>query len=205
MTLKKTKDENNYEDIYKKNGEYVLELSKGLSLLEILIKIQCDKEYIYNFIKQEKIQEIIKSIKNSYRFNRYEIEDIITVVTTEYFFRIQIDINNFDEVKFLEDFKKEIVNRTQKEVRTNYSAKDIPLSGSDFYENAIWEDCLDYINNKVDLKNAIDKLSLKEKQVLKLYYIDEYNQQEIAQQINLSQRHISNILTIAKNIIKDNF
>jgi RNA polymerase sigma factor (sigma-70 family) len=204
---KEGEEKESFDKILENNEKYILKLNDGLSLKEIIIKIQSNKEFIFNFIKQKSIQEIIKSIKNSYRFNRYEIEDIITVVITEYFYQIKIDIINFNETKFLTDFKKEIVNRTQREVYHSYSAKEIPMSDSNFYKDASSDDFQEIIHTKVDLANMVNQFNLKEKQVIKLYYVEGYNQMEIAKLVNFSQQRVSQILIEYKRILKtlDNY
>lgn len=188
-----------YQDEYKTMQQTFLKQDKNLTLKEIIIKIKSNKDYIFTFINHNDIKEITRSIKKSYRFNRDEVEDIITVVITEYFYDTQIDVDNFSVNNFLDDFKKEIVNRTQKEVYHSYSAKEMPLSGSDFYEEAFANDFQDKSNSRIDFTNAINKMSPEYQQVFKLYYFQGYTQREIAQFIGIDKMRVNRILIMIKN------
>jgi RNA polymerase sigma factor (sigma-70 family) len=192
------KDEEEKLSFYKrckKIEQNFVETSKHFNIKELIIKININKEYIFHFIKNKTIQEIICSIKNSYRFNREEIENIIILVITEYFCEIKIDFDNFNQEKFLENFKKDISNKTKKMVRHSYFSQEMPLSGSNFYEDAsILEDFRDIIDKSIDLNNALNSLSSRDRQIIEMRYFDNMTQEEIAEKFKLTKQRIGQIL-----------
>jgi RNA polymerase sigma factor (sigma-70 family) len=193
----------NFETIYKKVSRNFAERSKDMSLLDIIIKIDTDKEYIFDFIWTEQIQQLIKDIGNRYKFNRDEAEDIAIFSITEYFYENTVSIKGFDEDVFLDNLKDEVGKRTQKMIREGYTAKEIPASGQNIYQYAMYDNFEDSINNSVDLENVLNRFSGRDREILELYYIDKYTQQEIAKLMHLSRKQINRILLKLKNIIKN--
>lgn len=193
----------NFDTVYKKVSRNFASRSKNMSLLDIIIKIDTDKEYIFDFIWTEQIQKLIKDIGNRYKFNRDEAEDIAIFSITEYFYENIVTVRRFDEDVFLSNLKDEIGKRTQKMIREGYTAKEIPASGQSIYQYAMCNNFEDSINNSIDLESVLNQFSGRDREILELYYIDKYTQQEIAKLMHLSRKQINRILFKLKNIIKN--
>lgn len=193
----------NFEAVYKKVSRNFTTRSNDMSLLDIINKISTDKEYIFDFIWTEQIQKLIKDIGNRYKFNRDEAEDIAIFSITEYFYENVIIANDFNENVFLNNLKDEVGKRTQKMIREGYTAKEIPASGQAVYQYAMYDNFDKSINDNIDLNNMLSQFCDRDREILELYYIDKYTQQEIAKLMHLSRKQINRILLKMKNIIKN--
>ena len=193
----------NFEAVYKKVSRNFATRSNDMSLLDIINKISTDKEYIFDFIWTEQIQKLIKDIGNRYKFNRDEAEDIAIFSITEYFYENVIIANDFNENVFLNNLKDEVGKRTQKMIREGYTAKEIPASGQAVYQYAMYDNFDKSINDNIDLNNMLSQFCDRDREILELYYIDKYTQQEIAKLMHLSRKQINRILLKMKNIIKN--
>jgi RNA polymerase sigma factor (sigma-70 family) len=201
---KEEKDEQkrSYEYEYKMNARYILRKSDDMSLEEILNKIKEDKNFIFNFIKQPQIEKITNSIRSMWKFNKDEVEDAIIFVITEYFYENQIDMVNFNEELFLTEFMSEIRNRVKKQMREGYSEKERVSSDWNVYEDFEMPPFEDDIITMVDFINSMKDLSSRDKNVLELYYINNYTIREISNIIKLSKSEINRIILKAKDGIK---
>lgn len=184
-----------FDTVYKKVSRNFAQRSAHMSLLEIINTIQQDKEYIFDFIQTEQIQKIILSIKNRYKFNRDEAEDIAIFSITEYFYENNIILDNFNEDVFLNNLKDEIGKRTQKMIREGYTAREIPASGQNIYQFALYDNFEELINSNIDLQNALQKLSIRNREILELYFKDTLTETVIAEMTGLSRSRVSEIIT----------
>ena len=191
----------NFDTVYKKVSRNFASRSKNMSLLDIIIKIDTDKEYIFDFLWTEQIQKLIKSISNRYKFNRDEAEDIAIFSIIEYFYENNVVIDGFNEDVFLNNLKNEVGKRTQKMIREGYTAKEIPASGQPIYQYAMYDNFEESVNNSIDLQNALKKLSSRNREILELRFYDRLNESTIAEIVELSQSRISEIITESCNKI----
>jgi RNA polymerase sigma factor (sigma-70 family) len=198
-------EKRNYKTEYNIMQLFVLQKSVDMSLKEIILSIDTNKEYIFDFIKHPTIAKLLNNIKSMWKFNKDEAEDALILSITEYFYENDIDMNDFNEELFLVEFMSEIRNKVKKQMCEGYSEKERVASDWDTYEDFETVPFEDDIVTKVDFINSIKNLSLRDKDVLKLYYIDKYTQQEISERIQLSQKQISNILFNSKNNLKNIF
>lgn len=191
----------NFDTVYKKVSRNFASRSKNMSLLDIIIKIDTDKEYIFDFLWTEQIQKLIKSISNRYKFNRDEAEDIAIFSIIEYFYENNVVIDGFNEDVFLNNLKDEVGKRTQKMIREGYTAKEIPASGQAIYQYAMYDNFEESVNNSIDLQNALKKLSSRNREILELRFYDRLNESTIAEIVGLSRSRISEIITESCNKI----
>jgi RNA polymerase sigma factor (sigma-70 family) len=185
-----------YSISYREMGETFSDRSKDMDLLDIILKINDDKEYIYDFIRSEKVKTLIQSIKNRFRFNKDEAEDCIIFVITEYFYENVITISEFPDYEdhFLNRFGEEINCKVKQMMRDGYSGKEIPSSGTYLYQNKSFDYFDELINSNTDLRNALSKLSLKEQEVIELRFNNRETEIMIAKIMNLSQSYVSELL-----------
>lgn len=66
-----------------------------------------------------------------------------------------------------------------------------------------YQEDLDYYENKITLKNAVEKLPDDLKSVIKLNYYKDMSQRDIARELNLSQMQVSRLLKRALNTLYD--
>lgn len=202
---KMAKISDDYLKAYCEMEQAFLNKSNGMSLKEIIVEIQRDKDFIFNFIKHPTILELTKNICGLYKFNKDEVLDIVAFAITEFFYLNPIDLDNFDEEMFLMDLRKNVGTVVQRHIRQGYSGKEYPSSNWLRYENCIIKEFdEDQIIEKVDVENAIKSLTGRERKVLELYYINKYTQQEIANMLDLSKTYINNILVRVKHHLKKN-
>ena len=55
----------------------------------------------------------------------------------------------------------------------------------------------------IEVKEAIDKINKKDRRAFKLYYQDNYSQQEIAEELKLSQSSVCRLIKNAKKVLID--
>lgn len=182
----------------------ILEKSIDINLEKILLKINENKEYIFDFIYTEEIQKVIKNIKNRYRFNKDEAEDTAMFVITEFFYMPNelYNLNKYNESVFLDRFEREIAKRTHTLMRSGYSAKEIPASDQSIYTCQSYDDFEDTMIQKIDLQNALNKLSIKNKEMLELNVHDGLTESEIGKKYNLSREGVNKTIIRSKNKIK---
>jgi RNA polymerase sigma factor (sigma-70 family) len=201
------KENDKYEKTYKNMQWYFLKNSYYMNLYQILERIikYNDKDYIYNFIHCDDIKKIIQCIKNFYKINRDEATDIIEFVITEFFYitdkeiygvtyKTMIDLNNFNENIFINDFKDEIAKRTKKIMRNGYSIRDIPVIYENLYQNVKNDDFEEVMIKNIDLNNALNKLSFKNKIIIKQKFYSGLLEKEIANENNMTRQGINNII-----------
>jgi RNA polymerase sigma factor (sigma-70 family) len=174
--------------------------SIGMNLYEILEKIIKfnNKDFIFNFINTKEIQDVIGSIKGMYKVNREEVYATATLVITEFFLDGKINLNdllnNFIEKDFIKYFKGEIRNKTKKIMREQYNMNEIPLSTTSIYENFVYGDFEKTMIDKIDLANALKKISERNKYIIKSKFYDGFNEKEIGEENNLSRNRINEII-----------
>jgi RNA polymerase sigma factor (sigma-70 family) len=195
--IEKEESKRSYTYEYNLMQKYYLDKSEGMSLLDIIKKIQIDgeRDYIFNFIKLPQIEEIVRQIKRKFKFNKDEVINASTLAITEYFCTQSIELNNFIEEVFLANFKDEINIKIQRDIKSNYTARDIPASGTKLYQTISYEDFEDTINEKLDIENALNKLSNRNREILELKVHDNLKDSEIGEVVNLSRSRITEILS----------
>lgn len=179
---------------YYKMEQVYLDKSKNMSLYDILTNIKDDKSYIFNFIKHDEIKKIIRGIKNKFKFNKDEAEDVAVFVITEYLCETKVDLNMFDEDIFLSMFKEEVNKRSQKMIRQGYSSNDIPSTATNKYEKALFENFENNTIDFIDLENAFSKISERDREILESRVYDRLSEAQLAQKFNLSRSRISEII-----------
>ena len=195
-----------YKKTYKEMENYFLNDSNGMTLYNILEQIikYHNNDFIFSFIKYKNIQEIIGCIKGLFKINRDEAIDISICIIIEYFLgnenNLNLILDNFNEICFLDNFKRFIRNNVKKEMRKCYSIKEIPVSCIDIEDKSI--DVESFVINKLDIGNLLNKLSARNKEIVKLYFFNKVKQKELAQEFNISRNRISEIINESKNILK---
>jgi RNA polymerase sigma factor (sigma-70 family) len=189
-----------FKRAYKKMCSVFLEESEGMNLYNILkeIILNNNKDFIFNFTRKGEIKKVIHSIKTRYRFNQDEAEDCTIFVITEIFCDNNlfnelnlINLDDFNENFFIEQFKNEVAKRVHKMMREGYCAKEIPATDQPVYIYQVSDDFEDKLLNDIDLKKALEKINNNDKVFLKLKFINELNQNEIGREFGLTQPSIS--------------
>ena len=110
----------------------------------------------------------------------------------------------------LRDLSGRLGNRNMKSAGTAY--KPIPIScfvsvdkeGRDQeVDLGIEEDFAEGTVDKIDIANYLDKLNIKEREVVECYYFSDMRQTEIAKKLNISQVQVSRLMNKAIEKIKN--
>lgn len=197
----KSENKKNYKTSWNQNEQYFLDKSNGMNLYDILEQIIKfgNKDFIFNLIHTKEIQDIIGSVKGMYKVGRDEVVNNAILVITEFFLDGTNDLNeilnNFKKDDFINKFKLEIKNKTKKKMRENYNINEIPLSGTNIYEGVVYTDFEKAIIDKIDLINALDKLPIRSRYILKCRFYGKMLEKEISKNNNISRNRISEIIT----------
>jgi RNA polymerase sigma factor (sigma-70 family) len=195
--IEKVEKKRNYE--YERNlmYKYYLDKGVGMKLIDVLKKIVIDqeKDYIINFIRLSEIDEIIRSTRGKFRFNKDEAQDAIEFAITEFLCITNIDLDNFDEDIFLDEFRVVIDKRAQKIVREGYSAKEFPASDMFVYKYASCDNFDDLINERLDLEYGLNQIGERNREILELKIHDNLTEREIGDIYGVSQQRINQIIS----------
>lgn len=177
-----------------------------MNLHEIIteIKINNNKEYLDDLLRNEKIIEIINDVVKWYKYNKEDVRDIVKLSILEYMNTYEF-ADNFIEVKFLDSLKRKVSYKTKKMVNGTYKSKEIPFDCID--KVCYMADLsLEAVEDKIDLQLAIKTLDDRERKVFKMYYLEGLNQKEISEKLNFgNQQRVSEVLQNIKEKIKKFF
>jgi RNA polymerase sigma factor (sigma-70 family) len=152
------------------------------------IKVNNDKDYLVELLNHSKVTALTDDLLRWYKYNKQDVRDIIQVKIVEYVLRdYKYDDVNFDEDAFLEKMKFRVSYATKKEVAATQKSKEIPFSDEKlekFKEVTIEDGILE----SVDLNNALNELSEREKKVIYLYFYENMKGREIAEILGVSQQ-----------------
>ena len=184
-----------------------------------------DQILINNYIKhndQESFNILIKKYLDSiysFAYTYVKDSDIAEDIASDVFLKVFKNIRKFNINKKFKTWVFEITKNTaldyiKKRKNINFSSLKSEDNEEDYFENSIedesklQDEVFDIKNNVLIVKNEINKLSTKYREIINLYYISELNFREISEFLNESidtvkSKHRRALISLKKSLNKN--
>ena len=169
------------------------------------VRRSLENQLFYADIVNKYQAKILSFIRRISGVSQEEAEDI----AQEIFLKAYVNLNNFDQDKKFFSWlfsiaHNEVVSHWRKNKKR---LKDVSIEGEELAERLGKENNLveeiDLKVEKTELKNAINKLNFKYREVLELKFIEDYSYQEISDIVKKPVATVGTLINRAKKQLKE--